>query len=43
MEQEVKRFLDVMEREESSAVDLHYDNINNYHGYLWMLLDWKKD
>ena len=38
MQQEVKRFLDAMEREESSAVDLHYDTITDYHGYLWVVL-----
>ena len=36
MEQEVKRFLDATEREESSAVDLHYDTITDYQGYLWI-------
>jgi hypothetical protein len=38
MQQEVKRFLDAMEREESSAVDLHHDTITDYHGYLWVVL-----
>jgi hypothetical protein len=38
MQQEVKRFLDAMEREESSAVDLHHDTITDYHGYLWIVL-----
>jgi PspA associated protein B len=42
LEQEVKRFLDSMEREESSAVDLHYDAITDYHGYLWIVLYGKK-
>ena len=42
MEQEVKRFLDAMEREESSAVDLHYDTITDYHGYLWIILYGKR-
>lgn len=38
MEQEVKRFLDAMESEESSTVDLHHDTITDYHGYLWIVL-----
>ena len=38
MQQEVKRFLDAMEREESSAVDLHHDTVTDYHGYLWIVL-----
>lgn len=38
MQQEVKRFLDAMEREESSSVDLHHDTITDYHGYLWIVL-----
>ena len=42
LEQEVKRFLDSMEREESSAVDLHYDAITDYQGYLWIVLYGKK-
>jgi len=42
MEQEVKRFLDATEREESSAVDLHYDTITDYQGYLWIILYGKK-
>jgi hypothetical protein len=42
MEQEVKRFLDAMEREESSAVDLHYDTITDYHDYLWIVLYGKR-
>jgi hypothetical protein len=42
MEQEVKRFLDAMEREESSSVDLHHDIIIDYHGYLWIVLYGKK-
>jgi hypothetical protein len=42
MEQEVERFLDAMEREESSAVDLHYDTITDYHGYLWIVLYGKR-
>jgi hypothetical protein len=42
MEQEVKRFLDAIEREESSAVDLHYDTITDYHDYLWIVLYGKR-
>lgn len=42
MEQEVKRFLHVVEIEESSAVDLHYDTITDYHGYLWIVLYGKR-
>jgi hypothetical protein len=42
MEQEVKRFLDALETEESSAVDLHYDTITDYHGYLWIVLYGKR-
>jgi hypothetical protein len=42
MEQEVKRFLDVMEREELSAFDLHYDTITDYQDYLWILLYGKR-
>ena len=42
MEQEVKRFLDVMEREESSAFDLHYDTITDYQDYLWIVLYGKR-
>ena len=42
MEEEVKRFLDAMEREESSAFDLHYDTITDYHGYLWIVLYGKR-
>jgi hypothetical protein len=44
MEQEVKRFLDVLERqeEESSVVDLHHDTITDYHGYLWIVLYGKR-
>ena len=38
----MKRFLDAMEREESSAVDLHYDTITDYHGYLWIILYGKR-
>jgi hypothetical protein len=42
MEQEVKRFLYAMERGESSTVDLHYDAITDYHGYLWIVLYGKR-
>ena len=44
MEQEVKRFLDALERqeEESSVVDLHHDTITDYHGYLWIVLYGKR-
>jgi hypothetical protein len=42
LEQEVKRFLDAMEREESSAIDLHYDTITDYSGHLWIILYGKK-
>ena len=42
MEKEIKRFLDTMEREESSTVDLHYDTISDYEGYLWIVLYGKK-
>ena len=42
MEQEVKRFLDALETEDSSAVDLHHDTITDYHGYLWIVLYGKR-
>jgi hypothetical protein len=42
MEQEVKRFLDALETEDSSAVDLHYDTITDYHDYLWIVLYGKR-
>ncbi len=42
MEQEVKRFLDALEREDSSAVDLRYDTITDYNGYLWIVLYGKR-
>jgi hypothetical protein len=42
MEQEVKRFLNALETEDSSAVDLHYDTITDYHGYLWIVLYGKR-
>jgi len=42
MEQEVKRFLDAMEKEESSAVDLHHDTITDHQDYLWIVLYGKR-
>jgi hypothetical protein len=43
MELEVRRFLDTLETEEdSSAVDLRYDTITDYHGYLWIVLYGKR-
>lgn len=42
MEHEVERFLDAMEREESSVVDLHHDTITDYEGYLWVVLYGKR-
>jgi hypothetical protein len=42
MEQEVKRFLNALETEDSYAVDLHYDTITDYHGYLWIVLYGKR-
>ena len=43
MELEVKRFLDAVETEEdSSAADLRYDTITDYHGYLWIVLYGKR-
>jgi hypothetical protein len=42
MEQEVKRFLNALETKDSSAVDLHYDTITDYHGYLWIVLYGKR-
>ena len=42
MEKEIKRFLDITEREESSTVDLHYDTISDYEGYLWIVLYGKR-
>ena len=42
MEQEVRRFLDGLETEDSSAVDLRYDTITDYNGYLWIVLYGKK-
>lgn len=42
MEQEVKRFLNALETEDSSPVDLHYDTITDYHGYLWIVLYGKR-
>jgi hypothetical protein len=42
MEQEVERFLDTIEREESSTIDLHYDTITDHQGYLWIVLYGKR-
>jgi hypothetical protein len=42
MEQEVKRFLNALETEDSSAVNLHHDTITDYHGYLWIVLYGKR-
>jgi hypothetical protein len=42
MEQEVKRFLNTLEAEDSSSVDLHHDTITDYHGYLWIVLYGKR-
>jgi PspAB-like protein len=42
MEQEVKRFLNALETEDSSSVDLHHDTITDYHGYLWIVLYGKR-
>jgi hypothetical protein len=42
MEQEVERFLDAMEREESSVIDLRHDTITDYDGYLWVVLYGKR-
>ena len=42
MEQEVKRFLNALEREDSSAIDLRYDTITDYNGYLWIVLYGKR-
>ena len=42
MEQEVRRFLDALETEDSSAVDLRYDTIADYNGYLWIVLYGKR-
>jgi hypothetical protein len=42
-EQEVKRFLDSIETEESSStVDLHHDTITDHQGYLWIILYGKR-
>ena len=42
MEQEVKSFLNTLEAEDSSSVDLHHDTITDYHGYLWIVLYGKR-
>ncbi|MFL6481172.1 MAG: PspA-associated protein PspAB [Nitrososphaera sp.] len=41
-EQEVKRFLDSIEREGSSTVELHHDTITDRQDYLWIVLYGKK-
>jgi PspAB-like protein len=41
-EQEVKRFLDSIEREGSSTVELHHDTITDHQDYLWVVLYGKK-
>jgi PspAB-like protein len=41
-EQEVKRFLDSIEREGSSTVELHHDTITDHQDYLWIVLYGKK-
>jgi hypothetical protein len=41
-EQEIKRFLDSIEREESSTVDLHYDTITDHQDHLWIILYGKR-
>jgi len=42
MEQEVKRFLDSIERERSSTVELHHDTITDHQNYLWIVLYGKR-
>ena len=42
MELEVKRFLNALETEDSTAVNLHHDTITDYHGYLWIVLYGKR-
>jgi hypothetical protein len=42
MEQDIKRFLDGLEREESSTVDLHNDTITDHYGHLWTILYGKR-
>ena len=42
VEKEIKTFLDTIEREEYSAVDLHCDTITDYQGYLWIVLYGKR-
>ncbi|MFL6308932.1 MAG: PspA-associated protein PspAB [Nitrososphaera sp.] len=41
-EQEVKRFLDSIEREGSSTVELHHDTITDHQDYLWIVLYGKR-
>jgi hypothetical protein len=42
VEKEINRFLDTMEREEYSAVDLRCDTITDNQGYLWIVLYGKR-
>jgi len=39
---QIKRFLDTIEREETSTVDLHCDTITDYEGHLWIVLYGKR-
>ena len=41
-EKEIKRYLDTIEREEDSTVDLHCDTITDYEDYLWIVLYGKR-
>ncbi|MFL6478060.1 MAG: PspA-associated protein PspAB [Nitrososphaera sp.] len=41
-EQEVKRFLDSIEREGSSTVEPHHDTITDHQDYLWIVLYGKR-
>jgi hypothetical protein len=41
-EKEIKRYLDAIEGEEDSTVDLHCDTITDYEGYLWIVLYGKR-
>jgi hypothetical protein len=42
VETEIKGFLDTIEREETSTVDLHCDTITDYEGHLWIVLYGKR-
>ncbi len=43
VENEIKRFLDTIEREkEDSTIDLHCDTVTDYKGYLWIVLYGKR-